>query len=165
MEIWLHKSYFFCIVSAFVFISVYHGTEMQAEAGIKCWVCNSFNDLGCGDPFDNSSFPITDCDAELNKRANLQGVKATMCRKLVQKIEGKWRFIRGCAFLGEPGIGGDERFCRRYLGSYDLYTEDCLCRSKDGCNGAISTKHSLTEFTIIVSSLTLFSLSFIIKKI
>lgn len=62
---------------------------MQAEAGIKCWVCNSFNDLGCGDPFDNSSFPITDCDAELNKRANLQGVKATMCRKLVQKSKAK----------------------------------------------------------------------------
>jgi len=114
------------------FVLVYHGTE----AGIKCWVCNSFNDLGCGDPFDNSSFPITDCEAEYNKRENLRGVKATMCRKLVQKINGKWRFIRGCAFLGEPGIGGDERFCRRYVGSYDLYTEDCLCRSKDGCNDA-----------------------------
>lgn len=47
---------------------------------------------------------------------------------MVLLVEGKWRFIRGCAFLGEPGIGGDERFCRRYLGSYDLYTEDCLCR-------------------------------------
>jgi len=64
-------------------------TVTVTEAGIKCWVCNSFNDLGCGDPFDNSSFPITDCDAELNKRENLKGVPATMCRKLVQKSTSK----------------------------------------------------------------------------
>jgi len=152
----------FGIFSAFVLFSIYHSTE----AGIKCWVCNSFNDLGCGDPFDNSSFPITDCDAEYNKRENLIGVKATMCRKLVQKIQGKWRFIRGCAFLGEPGIGGDERFCRRYMGNYDLYTEDCLCRSKDGCNGALSHRGgSLTEFvTIAAMTLSTFFVSFAFRK-
>lgn len=58
---------------------------LVSEAGIKCWVCNSRNDLGCGDPFDNSSFPISDCDAEFNRRENLIGIKATMCRKIVQK--------------------------------------------------------------------------------
>jgi len=29
--------------------------------GIKCWVCRSDGDPKCADPFDNTSFPITDC--------------------------------------------------------------------------------------------------------
>jgi len=58
--------------------------------GVKCWVCNSFADGSCGDPFDNHSFPITDCDAELGVRINLRlpngkPIPSTMCRKIVQK--------------------------------------------------------------------------------
>lgn len=38
--------------------------------------------------------------------------RATMCRKIRQKVEGNWRILRGCAFLGEPGEGtGNEHHC------------------------------------------------------
>ena len=25
-------------------------------------------------------------------------------------VNGEWRYFRSCAFLGEPGVGNDERF-------------------------------------------------------
>ena len=47
---------------------------------------------------------------------------------VVVLVEGQWRYVRSCAFLGEPGIGGDERYCQRRKGTDDIYIEDCLCR-------------------------------------
>ncbi|CAG7828455.1 unnamed protein product [Allacma fusca] len=119
-------------------------TCMGATLSIKCWVCNSKYDIGCADPFDNSSFPISDCNSAENLKPHLGDVPATMCRKMVQKVKGEWRYIRSCAFLGEPGIGGDGRFCKRSLtGTYDIYIEDCTCISKDGCNKSISLNASV----------------------
>ena len=52
--------------------------------GIKCWECRSDGDPKCADPFDNRSFPITDCTHKVEK-AHLPGLPATMCRKIRQK--------------------------------------------------------------------------------
>ena len=51
---------------------------------IKCWVCRSDGDPKCADPFDNTSFPITDCKQE-KPREHLPGLLSTMCRKVRQK--------------------------------------------------------------------------------
>ena len=51
---------------------------------IKCWVCRSDGDPKCADPFDNKSFPITDCKIEKDRK-HLGNLKATMCRKVRQK--------------------------------------------------------------------------------
>jgi len=71
-------------------------------------------------------------------KPHLPNVKSTMCRKMTQKVNGEWRFVRGCAFLGEPGLGGDERYCVRRATGFNIYIEDCLCIGKDGCNGSDS---------------------------
>ena len=55
-------------------------------SGIKCWACRSDGDPKCADPFDNTSFPITDC-AQEKPRDHLPGLEATMCRKVRQKGE------------------------------------------------------------------------------
>jgi len=55
-----------------------------AGYGIKCWECRSDGDPKCADPFDNRSFPITDCTHKVEK-AHLPGLPATMCRKIRQK--------------------------------------------------------------------------------
>jgi len=102
---------------------------------IKCWVCRSDGDPKCADPFDNTSFPIADCRT-YGEKQHLPGLKPTMCRKIRQKINGNWRYIRGCAWLGEPGIGRDERYCIHRSGTYNVHMEYCTCRSKDGCNSA-----------------------------
>ncbi|XP_059079941.1 uncharacterized protein LOC131878056 [Tigriopus californicus] len=108
---------------------------IQDTSAIKCWVCRSDGDPKCADPFDNTSFPITDCKQE-KPREHLPGLESTMCRKVRQKVNGNWRYLRSCAWLGEPGIGRDERYCIHRSGTYNIHVEYCTCRSKDGCNGA-----------------------------
>lgn len=51
---------------------------------IKCWECRSDNDPKCGDPFDNRTLSITDCD-QMAGLEHLPGVRPTMCRKIRQK--------------------------------------------------------------------------------
>lgn len=102
---------------------------------IKCWDCRSDNDPKCGDPFDNSTLAITDCQ-QAPELEHLKGVRPTMCRKIRQKVHGEWRYFRSCAYMGEPGIEGDERFCLMRTGSYNIFMEYCTCNSKDGCNSA-----------------------------
>ncbi|OWR45550.1 hypothetical protein KGM_208428 [Danaus plexippus plexippus] len=59
-----------------------------------------------------------------------------MCRKIRQKVNGEWRYFRDCAYLGEVGIQGDERFCLMRTGTYNIFIEYCTCNSKDGCNSS-----------------------------
>lgn len=112
---------------------------------IKCWSCRSDTDPKCADPFDNKTLPIYDCDEvafnnrkfeETKKRfnSNLKLInlfafkaiinpnsKPTMCRKIRQKVKGKWQTIRSCALLGEVGEGtGNEHHCLIRKGSLNL---------------------------------------------
>ncbi|XP_046405386.1 uncharacterized protein LOC124170604 [Ischnura elegans] len=118
---------------------------------IKCWACRSDSDPKCADPFDNSTVPITDCTQEPGL-PHLKGIRPTMCRKIRQKVNGEWRYFRSCAYLGEPGIGGDERFCLMRTGTYNIFMEYCTCDSKDGCNSAGVLKSCLTSLVTIVSA-------------
>lgn len=115
---------------------------------IKCWVCRSDSDPKCADPFDNSTVPITDCSQE-PYLPHLPGVRPTMCRKTRQKVFGEWRYFRSCAYLGEPGIAGDERFCLMRTGTYNIFMEYCQCNSKDGCNvGSLPSLGSPLSFLL-----------------
>ena len=126
-----------CFSECFVFQSHHMILSILLGTGIKCWVCRSLEDPKCADPFDNTSTPFFDC-ATFPQVAHLPGVKATMCRKIRQKVNGEWRYIRSCARLGEPGIGGDERYCLQRSGTFNIHIESCTCNSKDGCNHASS---------------------------
>ncbi|XP_066992486.2 UPAR/Ly6 domain-containing protein crok [Anabrus simplex] len=121
-----------CVVLIVLFILL---VSVDLGLSIKCWKCRSDTDPKCADPFDNSTVPINDC-AQEPELPHLKGVKATMCRKVRQKVDGQWRYIRGCAYIGEVGIEGDERFCLMRTGTYNIFIEYCTCNSKDGCNSA-----------------------------
>ncbi|CAK1586855.1 unnamed protein product [Parnassius mnemosyne] len=123
---------------------------------IKCWNCRSSNDPKCADPFDNSTVPITDCKEEKGL-AHLPGMKSSMCRKIRQKVNGEWRYFRDCAYLGEVGIQGDERFCLMRTGTYNIFIEYCTCNSKDGCNSS----SLLSPLPIVI----IFSLSYMSRFI
>ncbi|XP_017481306.1 PREDICTED: uncharacterized protein LOC108370491 [Rhagoletis zephyria] len=123
---------------------------LQLGSTIKCWDCRSDNDPKCGNPFDNSSLVITDCAHE-PELLHLPGVRPTMCRKIRQKMYGEWRYFRSCAYMGEPGIEGDERFCLMRTGSYNIFMEYCTCNSKDGCNSG--SFPSGNKFAIFLSSI------------
>lgn len=115
---------------------------IQSGLSIKCWVCRSDTDPKCADPFDNSTVPITDCKQEPDLE-HLPGVRPTMCRKIRQKVHGVWTYFRSCAYMGEPGIQGDERFCLMRTGTYNIFMEYCTCNSKDGCNAGLKTDGNL----------------------
>ncbi|XP_026292986.1 uncharacterized protein LOC113217342 [Frankliniella occidentalis] len=115
---------------------------LSSVLAIKCWDCRSDADPKCADPFDNSTVPITDCRT-LGNLDHLPGVRPTMCRKIRQKVNGEWRYFRSCAYMGEPGIQGDERFCLMRTGTYNIFMEYCTCNSKDGCNSAGSLKGNI----------------------
>ncbi|XP_022119426.2 uncharacterized protein LOC110996177 [Pieris rapae] len=121
---------------------------------IKCWNCRSSNDPKCADPFDNSTVPITDCNQEKGLK-HLPGLRPSMCRKIRQKVNGEWRYIRDCAYLGDVGIQGDERFCLMRTGTYNIFVEYCTCDSKDGCNSA-TLKNPSVLFTYIILTLCIF---------
>ena len=55
-------------------------------------------------------------------------------------VNGNWRYLRSCAWLGEPGVGRDERYCIHRSGTYNIHVEYCTCRSKDGCNAGETFK-------------------------
>ncbi|CAG0896645.1 unnamed protein product [Cyprideis torosa] len=116
---------------------------IQQGHAIKCWKCNSYLDPKCKDPFNNLTLPLTNCD-ELNpvklNKPHLYGLKPTMCRKIRQKVYGQWRYIRDCAYFGETGLGGDERYCMRRSGTWNIHIEYCHCKNKDGCNSAHSLR-------------------------
>lgn len=144
--------------TVFLSIFLFYILSIQSGDSIKCWVCRSDGDPKCADPFDNKSFPITDCKIEKDRK-HLGNLKATMCRKVRQKVEGNWRYLRSCAWLGEPGVGSaggytpDERYCIHRSGTYNIHVEYCTCRSKDGCNGAESVRVSKVVFVILASTL------------
>merc|ERR1719288_577177 len=102
---------------------------IQTGHSIKCWVCRSDGDPKCADPFDNTSFPITDC-RQVEERAHLQGLESSM------------------------GSGRDERYCIHRTGTYNIHVEYCTCRSKDGCNGgkSISPSHWSILWTLSIAA-------------
>ncbi|KAK2720691.1 UPAR/Ly6 domain-containing protein crok-like [Artemia franciscana] len=124
-------------VETIIFIVCLYFSAVDHGLSLKCWKCRSLEDPKCADPFDNTSIPFFDCSQEPID-PNLPGLEATLCRKIRQKVDGYWRYIRDCARLGEPGIGGDERYCIQRTGTYNIYTETCTCNSKDGCNSGTS---------------------------
>ncbi|XP_015605886.1 uncharacterized protein LOC107272845 [Cephus cinctus] len=114
---------------------------------IKCWECRSDLDPKCADPFDNSTVSLADCK-EKKELSHMPGVKSTICRKIRQKVNGEWRYFRDCAYVGEPGIAGDERFCLMRTGTYNIFIEYCTCNSKDGCNSASHLGQSWIAWTL-----------------
>lgn len=128
---------------------------VQTGLAIKCFECNSHNDSRCGvDPVPD--LLKKDCSEHAN------GLKYTMCRKIVQNIEFEvngnppdLRVIRSCGWddssykgrcYQRSGFGGRQEVC------------SCL---EDYCNGSVTVSTSLalvtcTGLLLAVSRLLLF---------
>lgn len=116
---------------------------IESGSGIKCFVCNSFQQQDCEDTFDNSTYKLTDCGAEYDR-----------CRKIVQelKVNKEWevRYIRQCAKGGL--IGKDEgKVCKDRIGTSGVKMKYCHCNNIDGCNTASSWN---LPVTLLVATLT-----------
>ncbi|GAB6024087.1 hypothetical protein CHUAL_008801 [Chamberlinius hualienensis] len=127
----LHK-----ILAVFLFLTICVIFSSHLCAALKCWECRSDADNSCADPFDNSTYHFSDCERKTLPHIRGPG---TMCRKIRQKVNGQWRYIRSCAWLSDRdkmNRVGDERYCLIRSGTWDIHIEYCECYSKDGCNSA-----------------------------
>lgn len=165
------------ILTTFVLLII--SFQKQLVDAIKCYVCQSNVDPKCADPFDNLTLPITDCDAypradlvpkseydvieeksfflSFGQPAPVKPLRATMCRKIRQKVNGEWRTIRGCGYLGPPGDSqeGPDSNCQIKHGTYDIFVETCACNSKDGCNAATGiVQFANSEYLILIPIFT-----------
>ena len=153
-------------------VSLTSESHVTTALSIRCWVCRSDSDPKCADPFDNKTLPITDCDIMTAPHLTMEPlfpggprrpIRATMCRKTRQKVNGHWTTIRDCAFLGQPGEGkGTEHHCLIRQGTYDVYMEHCTCNSKDGCNTGTTTTPVEKAF-ILMSTITTFLIYYCIQ--
>ncbi|XP_067940760.1 UPAR/Ly6 domain-containing protein crok-like [Watersipora subatra] len=106
------------------------GFSIHIAYSIQCYQCNSYDDPGCADFFDNKTYVIHACPED-----------AKYCRKVVQQAyyEGEWhmRFIRQCAKEGELDATNPRQdwSCYDKLGTYRVKVKYCHCRV-DGCNSA-----------------------------
>jgi len=118
---------------------------------IHCWDCSSHINPGCGDYFSNNSFAMVDCDQKV--KPHLQDQKATLCRKVIQKVQGESRprIIRSCGWIVDDSVN---RGCVRRAGTFSVLIEYCTC-DRDGCNGSTSLSASqVATFLAVISCLS-----------
>ncbi|KAL1518340.1 hypothetical protein ABEB36_001977 [Hypothenemus hampei] len=126
---------------------------------LQCYDCNSEYDPRCGDPFNPYSIGVVNCTEQKipehlidHENANKTIVKPTVCRKLVQKVEGRKRVVRECGYLPDKY---DDKFCVRRTGTAHVEVYYCACTTSL-CNKASSLGHSWVFWFVFGSSATIF---------
>lgn len=124
----------FCGIIVLVFV-------VKGGRAIKCWECNSHYDANCADPFENYTFALTDCSQR--SLSHYPNTRASLCRKIVQKVNENYRYIRGCGWLPEEKEGVE---CVKRAGTFNVLVQYCNCKD-DGCN--LATQNGISWITVI----------------
>ena len=101
---------------------------------ISCYVCESYRDFRCLDPFDSQPFPVVDC----SKMSFVRDKEPVFCEKKTEVYDGQYITTRGCSVefrwedvQGYRDVSGGQVPCIRRKGK-----ETCLC-SNDWCNSSV----------------------------
>ena len=103
---------------------------IHSGSSLRCYMCNTFNNESCGDPF----FVQDDYEYKTAKEGSLlkecpSDIDQPFCRKIYQNVRGEVRVIRGCGSVRDE----KERDC--YTTVLEEYnTKVCQCDNDDGCN-------------------------------
>ncbi|KAF6208266.1 hypothetical protein GE061_016720 [Apolygus lucorum] len=120
------------LTAVFVFLGCIEGSWQAEEQSLLCYQCNSEYDPRCGDPFDPYSLGTVNCSL-IEPLDHLQGMKAKICRKNVQKVYGKIRVVRGCGYLEDSYL--DATKCLYRSGTHNVFATYCSCTG-NLCNGS-----------------------------
>ncbi|CAH0546594.1 unnamed protein product [Brassicogethes aeneus] len=106
----------------------YHPTQHASKnVSLRCYDCNSEFDPRCGDPFDPYTIGIVNCTDRRPPEQLIESdpdIQPKVCRKLVQKIQGKLRIVRGCGYLRDER---DDKECVARSGTKDIQIKYCAC--------------------------------------
>ena len=119
---------------------------IRASSPLQCFVCDSYIDAHCGDPFYHED------DYEYNnKRPKDPSLLRpcppdSFCRKIYQNVRGEERVIRSCGSVPDE----TDRDC--YTTVHEEYnTLVCQCDNEDGCNsGNMFQVSSITILSAIL---------------
>ncbi|XP_065160945.1 UPAR/Ly6 domain-containing protein crok-like [Atheta coriaria] len=119
----------------------------EQEKSITCYQCNSEYDPRCGDPFDPYTLGTVNCSMK-KPLEHMPDYKPVLCRKTMQKVQGKIRVIRGCGYLRNERDDGE---CMKRSGTHDVQLRYCSC-SKNLCNSA---EHTTISSNMVAAFVTL----------
>lgn len=170
----LRRSQPFKMSAAVIFVTAYiiSALVLPGVVAIKCYECNSKLDPRCGEPFDNFTIALVDCeqqrdndiphlgDEELamyNRPVDEEGnpvedgdgeveKAVSFCRKTMQTIDDKYSVVRSCGWIKNFGTLRD-RTCFSRTGTHQIQMQHCVCGGRDGCNGA---KQSTFSFVLLL---------------
>jgi hypothetical protein len=134
--------------------------QLPTVSGIKCWECNSAFDKRCGDPFQNMTSELVDCDQRTPEMEHLpldkngEKYQANICRKTYQSIREEVRVIRSCGWLPNKAQFAD-RTCYTKTGTFQVMVFHCVCH-EDGCNSGSYIALSLSLLLVSLASFRLF---------
>jgi len=117
-------------------------TIIDTGSGLNCYVCNSYEDALCADPFfhdtdDGTQGPPKSGNDFLQACPANTADKEYFCRKIYQNVRGDERVIRSCGWIK------DERERECYSTVLEEYNTDvCSCNS-DACNSATTSSISV----------------------
>ncbi|XP_011499583.1 PREDICTED: uncharacterized protein LOC105363551 [Ceratosolen solmsi marchali] len=120
-------------------------TIIRHGAAVICYQCNSEYDPRCGDPFDPYSLGTVNCSFQ-PRLEHLSNLEPTLCRKIRQKVYGKYRVVRGCGFLEDELA--DNKECLKRSGTHDVGALYCSCTT-DLCNSA-NTSQPLVGLIVLL---------------
>jgi len=126
-------------------------STISSSSGITCFSCNSHYDKNCGDPFNNYTTEMINCDQEEHRMTHLPlkddetRYSANICRKTVQIVQEEVRVIRSCGWLPNPESMKD-RDCFTRTGTHQVMVYHCVCKG-DACNEGV---HNTVLSTVLL---------------
>ncbi|CAG9855565.1 unnamed protein product [Phyllotreta striolata] len=118
---------------------------------LQCYDCNSEYDPRCGDPFNPYTIGIVNC-TDRNTPEHLidpvdpnRKLEPKLCRKIVQKVQGKIRVIRSCGYIEDRH---DDKKCFKRTGTKDVEVHFCSC-TKSLCNAGDRTNGPLRILVLL----------------
>lgn len=139
-------------------IVVILGFLTSSGLSIECYQCNSAYDPRCGDPFDAYSLGQVNCSMK-PPLEHLTEVVPTICRKIVQKVYGKIRVVRGCGYVTDD----NPRDCIQRSGTHDVQIQYCTCKGNLCNTGA--RQQTISSSHHILLALTCLATTSLLRKV
>ncbi|XP_012267569.1 uncharacterized protein LOC105692736 [Athalia rosae] len=119
---------------------------LHQGSALRCWECSSNSSPECGDPITDSEhhqrFHTKDCDATLSQHP--YSYEKSVCRKTVQRSNGKKVVIRACAIPYPDERDITDGVCSTVPTASHITIESCHVCTTDLCNGAHSALGQVT---------------------